>query len=283
MTVILPTFSDDGFVTPEIGAWGEEKYRLVNLYAQMFSASMKRKWECRVYIDLFAGAGRSRITGTSRIVPASPLVALMVEPQFDKYIFCDNDSDNILALKERIRRHNANVETICLPMDVNTRTDEILKEIPRARSGYKVLTFCFVDPFNLKDLAFQTIERLSLRFVDFLVLIASDMDATRNVFTYESIENKTVERFLGDPAWRTEWQQVKSQGVPFGIYLVKRFCKKMEEIGYLPSDVEDMKHVRSTDRNLPLYHLAFFSKHELALKLWKQAMKYSEDQIDLPW
>ena len=88
---------DDGLTTPEIGAWGEQKYRLVSLYAQMFSRSMKGKWDCRVYIDLFAGPGRSRIEGTSRIVAASPIAALAAEPKFDKYIFCESDRDKITS------------------------------------------------------------------------------------------------------------------------------------------------------------------------------------------
>lgn len=28
---------DDGLITPEVGAWGKEKYRLVRLYADMFA------------------------------------------------------------------------------------------------------------------------------------------------------------------------------------------------------------------------------------------------------
>jgi hypothetical protein len=56
----------------------------------------------------------------------------------------------------------------------------------------------------------------------------------------------------------------------------------MEETGYLPSGIQDTRHVRSTDKNLPLYHLAFFSRHELAVKLWREVMRYSKDQLNLP-
>ena len=72
----LPNLEDDGLLSPEIGAWAEYKYRLVWNYATMFATSMKDKWDARVYIDLFAGAGRAKIENTSQIVPASPLLAL---------------------------------------------------------------------------------------------------------------------------------------------------------------------------------------------------------------
>ncbi|RJR18158.1 MAG: hypothetical protein C4581_06710 [Nitrospiraceae bacterium] len=45
---------DDGLVTPEIGAWCEDKYRMVALYSSLFAKSMRNKWECLVYIDLFS-------------------------------------------------------------------------------------------------------------------------------------------------------------------------------------------------------------------------------------
>jgi hypothetical protein len=56
-----------------------------------------------------------------------------------------------------------------------------------------------VDPYNLKHLEFVTIDKLSSRFIDFLVLIATDMDAARNVAVYELPDNKVVENFLGLP------------------------------------------------------------------------------------
>jgi hypothetical protein len=59
---------DDGLLTPEVGAWAETKYCLLALYDELFSTGMKNKWDQRVYLDyldLYAGAGYSRIQGTS--------------------------------------------------------------------------------------------------------------------------------------------------------------------------------------------------------------------------
>ena len=41
----LKSLDDDGLPTPEIGAWGEEKYRHVQLYASLFIKSMRTKWD----------------------------------------------------------------------------------------------------------------------------------------------------------------------------------------------------------------------------------------------
>jgi hypothetical protein len=54
---------DDGLTCQDVRAWAETKYRLLALYDELFSAGMKNKWDQRVYIDLYAGAGYSHVTG----------------------------------------------------------------------------------------------------------------------------------------------------------------------------------------------------------------------------
>ena len=71
------TVSDDGLYTPEIGDWADKKYRLLWHYANLFATSMKKKWDKRVFIDLFSGSGYARIRGTTRVVQTSSLLALL--------------------------------------------------------------------------------------------------------------------------------------------------------------------------------------------------------------
>ena len=255
------------------------KYQLLRLYVQLFSASMRTKWDCRVYLDLFAGPGRARIKGTTKIVAASPLIALDIEPAFDQYIFCEKKKEKIDALQTRVRRDYPEAKAVFQPGDANELVAEVLEKIPQHTRGFKVLSFCFVDPYNLGDLSFDTIDRLSHRFIDFLVLIATDMDASRNVSIYELPGNATVERFLGVPEWRTEWEEAKAKGESFSSYLMDRFSKQMEARRYIRAPIEETKLVRSTEKNLPLYRLALFSRHELGKKFWEQAKKYANNQL----
>lgn len=82
----------DGLLYNEVGAWTEEKHRLVAYYAAEFSGAMKGKFQKRVYIELYAGAGYSRIRDTDRIIPGSPINALTLKEPFDKYIFCEENA-----------------------------------------------------------------------------------------------------------------------------------------------------------------------------------------------
>ncbi len=277
----LPGLRDDGLITPEVGAWAEDKYRLVGNYAAMFATSMKKKWECRVYIDLFAGAGRARIEGTKRIIPASPILALNIEDPFDIYIFCESDETKASGLKERVSKTYPSLEVRFLYGDTNNLTLDILREIPQANRKFKVLGFCFVDPYSLRNLDFKTVRALSVRFMDFLVLIPSYMDANRNIVHYLNPENTTVDQFLGDPTWRQEWQQAGKRNEDFATFFVDRFGKQMSSMGYLYPGIQDTKLIRSVEKNLPLYHLCFFSRNSLGHQFWKQARKCSQDQFEL--
>jgi three-Cys-motif partner protein len=277
-----PALDDDGLITPEIGDWGEEKYRLVSTFATMFTTAMKDKWQHLVYIDLFAGAARARIKNTKRIIAASPLLALNIPHKFDLYIFCEKDASNFAALKERVAKDYAYVESRFLQGDANDLTGEILHEMPKPKSGMTALGFCFADPFALENLSFETIRQLASRFMDFLVLVPTGMDAIRNVSRYLNPSNPTVGRFLGMHSWRKEWTIVQKLDANFGNFIMNTFGNQMTKIEYIYEGIKSTHQVRSTDRNLPLYRLAFFSRNKLGAKFWKETKKYSDDQLDLP-
>ncbi len=141
--------ADDGLYTPEIGSWGVQKYNLVALYDELFSTGMKKKWNRRVYIDLFACAGKARLKDGGKVVLASPLLALGVPDPFDRYIFCENDRKAMNALQTRIRKHYSDRDVHFVEGDCNELVDQIIAKIPRYSKDLKVLSFCFVDPFSL--------------------------------------------------------------------------------------------------------------------------------------
>lgn len=263
---------DDGLALPEVGDWAERKYRLIATYAEMFATAMRGKWETRVYVDLFAGAGRARLEGTNRIVATSATLALRVRHPFDRYVFCESDRATASALEQRLRRDFPTANATILAGDCNARADEILALIPERRS----LTFCVADPYSIGALRFTTIERLASRSVDFLVLIASYMDAHRNREVYLSPPNRKVEELLGLPGWRAEWGQGSQE---FGTFIVDQFGRRMGSLDYLYEGLGDAVPVADGGRTL--YHLTFFSRHQLGRKFWIEAKRHSTDQLDL--
>jgi three-Cys-motif partner protein len=268
---------DDGLPCSEVGAWAEDKYTLVGLYDRLFSTGMKNKWPTRVYIDLYSGPGFVRVRGTNRMMVGSPLLALGVPDPFDKYVFCENVPELLSALQTRFSRLARGTDAAFIPGDCNEKIEEICANIPAPSPGRGVLTFCFVDPFDI-SIKFSTVRRLSSYFIDFLILLALHVDANRNVEHYLDPGNPKVDEFLDLPDWRERWKIAESQGGRFPRFLAEEYSGQMENLGYLRQPWDRMKEVRSDEKNLPLYRLALFSRHPLAYQYWDEVLKYSSDQ-----
>jgi three-Cys-motif partner protein len=279
----IPTLEDDGLFTPEVGDWAEDKYRLVTLYASLFTTAMQGKWDELVYIDLFSGAGRSRVRGTRRIVPASPLLALGLAHRFDRYVFCDANPERMRALSERVQRDFSEVDARFVQGDVNLKVAAILAELPKPTQQHRVLGFCFADPYSLRNLRFETISALAGRFIDFLVLIPTGVDATRNEGIYLRPANPTIDRFLGNLAWREEWDAAKETGQTFDRFMTDALGHSMQGLGYIYEGIDSTQLVKSTERRLRLYRLAMFSRHPLGSKFWREVRKYVNPQGSLPF
>ncbi len=266
-------WTDDGFFTPEVGAWAETKYQLVHMYNQLFATGMKKLWHKRIYIDLFAGAGKAKIRKTNKFVLASPMLALNIPDKYDRYIFCDENKKSLDALHKRIEREHPDIDVHFVLGDCNKKVDEILKRVPRYSKSNKVLSFCFVDPYNL-EIEFETIRKLSTFFMDFLILLAFSMDANRNEAAYVKPENNRIDNFLGLPEWRVIWEKEKQTGKDFRRFLAEQFAQQMIVLGYKRESLDSMIEMRSDEKNLPLYHLGFFSRNQKGYEFWNKVRKY---------
>lgn len=274
-------FEDDGLLTPKVGPWAEQKYALIHNYAGMFSRAMKGKWDHRVYIDLFSGAGKARFKDTGRIVAGSPLIALGIPDRFDKYIFCEKNKRCMEALKQRVLNHHPDADVSYVPNDVNEHVPDVLSVMPVSGRGNTVLAFCLADPFALGNLCFDTIRELAERYVDFLVLIPTGMHATRWWSKLLEPDCGTVEAFTGVGEWRDRWAIAEKKGTTVDAFLTGIFHEQMHSLDYSYGGVDETVLFKIPVKNVRLYRLAFFSRHRLGEQFWRQARKYSTNQLSL--
>jgi len=149
--------------------------------------------------------------------------------------------------------------------DSNENVETILSHIPQYRRGFRVLSFCFVDPFKVANLKFDTIKRLADggRKIDFLVLILSGMDAQRN---WER-ESGSYAQFLGSTDWRNKWEEQRSTEASFANFFVNEFASSMVAIGYRWEGIASTEAIKNRNHS-PMYRLAFFSRNELGSHFW---------------
>ena len=218
---------------------------------------------------------------TTRVVDASPLIALGIPDPFDRYLFCEKNPWFLEMLRRRVRalRPPSDVDFLC--GDANQLAGKIVKAISSRKPGEKVLSFCFADPYKLKNLRFSTIRTLANLIVDFLILLPTGMDANRNWSRYLHPGNTVVDDFVGTSDWREAWTKAKAKGVAVDVFLTDFYRQQMKTLGYHFGGVEDSVLVRSTEKRLPLYRLGFFSRHRLGQKFWNETRKYGQDQRPL--
>src|ERR1039458_4844932 len=264
---------DDGLVCAGVHRWAEEKYRLLALYDKLFSSGMKNKWDQRVYIDLYAGAGFSHIQGTSTFLKGSPIIALTVDCPFDRYIFCEENEELLAALRARSARIAPEANVSYIHGNCDAKIEEVCEAVPKGSSDNRVLSLCMVDPFDF-GIKFGTLKRLSQVYIDFVVLLAIGMDANRNYDHYVEGNSPKIDEALGNTEWRERWKAAGARRSDFRQFLALEFSRSMESLRYLPTPLDRMKLVRSDEKNLPLYYLALFSRNDTAHKFWDQVLKY---------
>jgi three-Cys-motif partner protein len=232
----------DGLPFNEVGIWTEEKHRLVAYYAAQFSGAMKEKFQKRVYIELYAGAGYSRIRDTDRIIPGSPINALGLKDPFDKYIFCEADDAKLEALQIRVQRHAPNADVTFIAGDCDANVGKIAGAIPRHSKTNKVLSLCFVDPNDI-GIKFATLKTLgATRMVDFVVLLALYMDALRAEQHYVRNPLK-ISQLLDSDLWQERWQAAKQRGTDFPHFIAEEFAASMAGMDYIPPPFYSMRKI----------------------------------------
>jgi three-Cys-motif partner protein len=258
--VIDPT---DKLIVDEVGPWSAEKHERLRRYIDISSGARAKYVPPRgtggaSYIELFSGPGKSRIRDTTKIVPASPLVAYEAarasNVRFSEIYLNDLDFHKSAAVDRRIRALGG--AALCYAKPADAAIDDILKAVNPAG-----LHFAFLDPYNLEHIPFRIIEKLArLPRIDMLIHV-SVQDLQRNLDRY-SVPGGVLDDFA--PGWRYHVDP-KQSIVAFRSALLAYWLQKIRNLGTMPA--EGMELVTGPG-NIRLYWLVFVSAHELAQKLW---------------
>lgn len=198
-------------------------------------------------------------------MPASPSIALNLADPFDHCIFCEHDSQAADALGARVARDHAHLDVTVLRGDANDLVDDVIGAMPDFGRNSTVLAFCFVDPFRVSRLPFATIQALAARYMDFLILIPTGVDASRNWRRQMASDDLTsLDEFLGTGRWRGLWEKELPRGTSFDGFFTSLFSERMRSIDYVHGGVDSSVLIRNPDKNQRLYRLGFYSKHPLA-------------------
>ena len=263
----------DGLPVRESGRWTEEKLVYVAKYAGAFMTAMapkrtSRQWSQLVYIDLLCGPGRGVERESGIEFDGSPLRALNIRPGFDHLFFSDLSQRNIQTLRQRIPRNDVHRVTVQAG-DCHDIAARIVKDL-----STRTLGLVFVDPEGF-EVAFSLFKTLAGRRLDVLFLFPGGIGIRRNLAAFARRPTSPMDRFWGDRTWRdlpraklAAGRELNSEELLTLDYpWVLAFRAKMMNLGFFYQDESDP--VFRNEKNVPMYHLLFFSRASAGLALWR--------------
>jgi len=255
---------DDGLPVQCVGGWSREKHDLLRRYLSASGGPRRRYLPPApggaAFIDIFAGPGRARIRTTGALEDGSPLLALKQPVGFTKLVLCEIDPENLGALRRRVA--GAQVSVSILPGDCNDRIAEVAAAIPTWG-----LNVALVDPHSLEGLCFETIATLAAFKRMDLVVFFPVAEIKRNLERNRSTYTALLDRALGT----NEWQRTIARKGDV-LKLVEVFRQQLQKrFGYTTARARTAPI--KNDKNVPLYHLLFASKHPLGDKIWDSITK----------
>src|SRR5579884_1369803 len=125
----------------EIGYWSEIKLQILREYAAPYNRVLKGRFET-AYIDGFAGAGRHISKTSGGVVQGSPVIAMQVDPPFERIYLVDLDESRTEELR-RISAGDHRVEVFT--GDCN---EVLLRDVfPKVRFEEYRRALCILDPY----------------------------------------------------------------------------------------------------------------------------------------
>ena len=254
---------DDRLIVSEVGEWATEKHARVKRYIEAASATRRKyvpppSWHAgAAYIELFSGPGRSLIKGTKRIIDGSPVVAFNAAKAtvpFTAIHLNDADAQNSSAVDARIRALGG--AAVCYSDPADVAVDKIVAAVNP--SG---LHFAFLDPYNLEQLSFDIIRKLSKLKIDMLIHV-SVQDLQRNLDDY-SKPGGVFDTFA--PGWNAHVNR-KQAIHSFRAALMKYWMGEICKLGTMPAKGVELV---VGSRRQRLYWLVFVSAHDHGRKLWE--------------
>ncbi|MBN8592255.1 MAG: three-Cys-motif partner protein TcmP [Anaerolineae bacterium] len=269
---------DDGLPMRSGGDYALAKLKVVEEYLKISMTAVKNtNWRSSFYIDLQAGPGKNILDG--KIELGSPLIALNFPRPFTHYRFNEGNPTLAHALMTRISASPLHDRTRVLQLDVNQAVDNVCQEIsvidkPFIKGSAPSFNIAFLDPEGL-ELSWETVKKLASMKVMDLIINFSTSGIERSHLTAEASD-----RFFGNSSWRSLKPEGSDPSHKRRAW-IDHYLSQLAELGYKQHLQEQVEVVVKNSKNRQLYTIIFASKHELGLKLWKEAVKTMENSRQL--
>jgi len=204
----------------------------VGYWSDVFTTIMKNRGIRSIFIDMFAGSGLTKVTGSDKLLPGSPIVAETYGTGYDYIICVDSNESYARVLNERLSAIREENSFIVFP----NRNEEVIDEVIKITKSKKGMFFCFYDPEGYEGFSWEVLNKLGGNLRGDILITWFEMGLWRS---YNASNHEMLNRVFGDESWT---------GCSEASDLTKRFILKLGTLRDIINPIEIM------DENRTVYH-----------------------------
>ena len=250
------------------GGWTVLKLDKLESYLSAFTLALSGQKFKLIYIDAFAGTGRTDVTldGEQTIIEGSAYRALNASPSFQKYYFIDKSSSKVDSLKKLVSRREQNTRII--RGDANIELGKICSSINWQRTR----AVLFLDPKGMQ-VEWSTLEVVAQTgAIDVWYLFplsAFYRQASIELERVEEYKKNAITRMLGTEEWIQAFYDKSPQLELFGAEREIRLATYPKMLEFVSERLKTIFPVvkeprilyKGGDKGQPLFALYFAVSH----------------------
>lgn len=251
--ISFESFPDDGFGVVAAEPWFKVKVQVIQQYLQSFVAQVAGRVDEIIFVDLFAGSG-CYCSGYQREMFAGPALACMaLGLPINRWILCESDPEAFNMLKIRVNRYFKGQNVLLQEGRQKDVIEKFRYYVPVAKKGFKVATFCVIDPFSLA-MDFALIEKLTAMNFTFVIPYTFPLNGRIDFQYYLDTQRDKLTAYLRN---MDSLKDVNSN-TAFYKRVVQTHQRNMLSVG-LQASLSHHK-LESKLMDLPVYNVGFFSR-----------------------
>lgn len=254
-------------------SWSFKKLIFLEYYLKPYLNIVKKNGYKCYYIDLYAGAGASRLKDKNAKTIGSPVISLLKGirrlknsdlRRFDKWFFAEKSEEHFDALEKRVssvieiikarnnEKLNIGKDVHLLEGDCNSLIDDIVKIIKEDSGGANVSILAFVDPYNLSHFKWDTLKKISeFSHVDVIFNLPTGA-YKRNKYIY-----KELEKHLPD---LTKNEKARLYQTDDGKFFSSMFAKGISKVAKCNIYYYDNGVIVKNRTNTELFRISLFTR-----------------------
>ncbi len=268
----------DNFPVLPVESWYFDKLGIVQSYLKAWHSRIDLRNKPKILLYIGSGPGFVQTNDGQQALQGTPLSILAGPYDFQRYIFCEENSDYAAALKVRIGKFYPHKHTLIVEGDINQTIEKLPPYLPDKIGRSTTAILCLVDVQSF-DVEFETMQLLAEMGVDLLLVNSYRHSEYYNYKFYLEEERETLNAYFGSAWARLAESSELVSDTSFFMLVVKAYLEQMRHLGYKVTAT--LHKYRQPDIPVPYYQIAYCTQSRGLNAVKKKMAEETGKQINL--